>query len=98
LAYGRVATSGCICFGTTIAGPLNFTGSNSATNIGWAVGAGLNYGLTSNWIVGVEYLYVDLGNVSYVETTTNPGALASSLTINNRAAVQIARVSLDYKF
>jgi len=98
LAYGRVATSGCICFGTIPAGPMNFTGSNSATNIGWAVGAGLNYGLTSNWIVGIEYLYVDLGNVSYVETTTNPAAPASSVTINNRAAVQIARVLLDYKF
>jgi outer membrane immunogenic protein len=98
LAYGRVATSGCICFGAPVGVPLNFTGSNSTTNVGWAVGAGLNYGLTPNWIVGVEYLYVDLGNVSYVETTTNPGALASSVTINNHAAVQIARVSLDYKF
>jgi outer membrane immunogenic protein len=98
LAYGRVATSGCICFGTTIAGPLNFAGSNSTTNVGWAAGAGLNYGVTSNWIVGVEYLYVNLGNVSYVETTTNALAPASSITINNRAAVQIARVSLDYKF
>jgi len=99
LAYGRVAASGCICFGTIpVVGPLNFTGSNSATNVGWAVGAGLNYGLTSNWIVGIEYLYVDLGNVSYVETTTNALVPASSVTINNRAAVQIARVSLDYKF
>jgi outer membrane immunogenic protein len=77
---------------------LNFTGSNSATNVGWAVGAGLNYGLTSNWIVGIEYLYVDLGNVSYVETTANAVAPTSAVTINNRAAVQIARVSLDYKF
>lgn len=98
LAYGRVATSGCICFGAIPAGLVNFNGSNSTTNVGWAVGAGLNYGLTSNWIVGIEYLYVDLGNVSYVETTTNPAFPTSSVTINNRAAVQIARVLLDYKF
>jgi outer membrane immunogenic protein len=98
LAYGRVATSGCICFGTVAGVPLNFTGSNNTTNVGWAAGAGLNYGLTSNWIVGIEYLYVDLGSASYVETTANPGAPASSVTINNRASVQIARVSLDYKF
>lgn len=63
----------------------------------WAAGAGLNYGLTSHWIVGVEYLYVDLGNVSYVETqpAVAPGA---SLTVSNRAAAHIARLSLDYKF
>jgi outer membrane immunogenic protein len=93
LAYGRVETSGNF----VIPAALNFVGSNNVTNVGWTAGAGLNYGLTQNWIVGVEYLYVDLGRVSYTESqpTVAPGA---SLTISNRAAVSIARVSLDYKF
>ena len=93
LAYGRVETSGSFVIPTL----LNMTGSNSATNFGWTVGAGLNYGLTQNWIVGVEYLYVDLGSVSYTESqpTVAPG---SSLTISNRAAISVARASLDYKF
>jgi outer membrane immunogenic protein len=93
LAYGRVATSGS--FVAPTAG-LNFTGSNNTTKIGWAAGAGLDYGLTSNWIVGVEYLYVDLGHVSYIEA--QPALTPSSLTITNRAAAQIVRASLDYKF
>jgi outer membrane immunogenic protein len=93
LAYGSIASSGSF----VLPGVMNFTGSDSTTNLGWAAGAGLNYGLTSNWIVGVEYLYVDLGKVSYTESqpAIAPGA---SLTINNRAAVHIARLSLDYKF
>jgi outer membrane immunogenic protein len=93
LAYGRVASSGSF----TLPGVMNFTGSESVTNLGWAAGAGLNYGLTSHWIVGVEYLYVDLGNVSYLETqpAVAPGA---SLTVANHAAAHIARLSLDYKF
>lgn len=93
VAYGRVATSGSlIAPGVAI---VNFTGSTSTTNAGWTAGAGLNYGLTSNWIVGIEYLYVDLGNVSYTELGP---ALGSSITISNRAAFQLVRGSLDYKF
>ncbi len=95
LAYGRIATSGSF---VTVPQTLNFNGSNDATKVGWAVGAGLNYGLTSNWIVGVEYLYVDLGHVSYTETEPTGLTAGASLTINNRAAANIARVSLDYKF
>jgi outer membrane immunogenic protein len=97
LAYGRIATSGSF----TIPGVFFSTGSNSATNIGWAAGAGLNYGLTSNWILGVEYLYVDLGDTSYTETQPVVAVgttAATSLTVNNHATVQVARVSLDYKF
>lgn len=93
LAYGRVATSGSF----TIPGALNFTGSDSTTKVGWAAGGGVDYGLTANWIIGVEYLYVDLGRVSYMESqpAVAPGA---SLTISNRASAQIVRGSLDYKF
>ena len=92
LAYGHVATSGSF----VSVGILDFTGSNSTTRVGWAAGAGLDYGLTSNWVVGVEYLYVDLGDVSYTET--QPAVAPSTLTISNHATAQIARASLDYKF
>jgi outer membrane immunogenic protein len=40
---------------------INGAGSESDTNIGWTVGAGLEYALWSNWSVKVEYLYADLG-------------------------------------
>ena len=35
-------------------------GSESDTNIGWTIGAGLEYGW-DQWTFGAEYLYVDLG-------------------------------------
>jgi outer membrane immunogenic protein len=94
LAYGRVATSGS--FDIVTPPTANFSGLSSTINVGWTAGAGLNYALTANWIVGIEYLYVDLGRVSYAET--GPAAPSSSLTISNRAVAQIARASLDYKF
>jgi len=45
----------------------------------------------------VEYLYVDLGRTSYTETF-NVAPVLSQNFISNRAAANIARVSLDYKF
>lgn len=35
--------------------------TNSDTRVGWTVGAGVEYMMTPNWIVGVEYRYTDLG-------------------------------------
>ena len=77
---------------------LNYAGSVSTTKAGWAAGAGLDYGLTRNWTVGAEYLYVDLGRVSYTDTSTNGLAPLTTFTISNRAAANIARVTLNYKF
>lgn len=94
LAYGHVKTSGTSSFVTVPV--LTYTGSNSSTKVGWALGAGVDYGITRNWSVGLEYLYVDLGRVSYTET---PNFFpASSITISNRAAMHIARLTANYKF
>jgi outer membrane immunogenic protein len=96
LAYGGVNTSGSFnILGIPPATPV--PGTNSTTKVGWTAGAGLNYGLTPNWIIGFEYLYVDLGRVSYTETF-NVVPVLSVNTVSNRAAANIARVSLDYKF
>ncbi|NJO54764.1 MAG: porin family protein [Bacteroidales bacterium] len=34
-------------------------------HIGWTVGIGVDYALTPNWILGLEYNYVDLGDQHY---------------------------------
>lgn len=94
LAYGQVKSSG-----TWSASPIfNFAGSTTSTKTGWAVGAGLDYGLTRNWTIGVEYLYIDLGRVSYTDVTTNGIAPLTTFTISNKAAASIARATLNYKF
>ncbi|RWF65253.1 MAG: porin family protein [Mesorhizobium sp.] len=35
------------------------------TQIGWTVGAGIEYGITQQWTAKVEYLYTDLGDWRY---------------------------------
>ena len=84
VGYARVKTPGNFTFPTY---PATWAGSNSATRTGWAAGAGIDYGLTPNWTVGFEYLYIDLGRVAY--TDTGPIAPASTLTITNRVTINV---------
>ena len=41
------------------------SGSETTWRSGWTAGTGLEYGITPNWIVGVEYDYFNLGTASY---------------------------------
>jgi outer membrane immunogenic protein len=52
--------------------PYNTTGNFSDTRVGWTAGGGLEWMFSPNWSAKVEYLYYDLGSVSY-----SAGALTS---------------------
>ena len=60
LAYGHVSSSTSL-----FAGGTSISASSSEMQVGWAVGTGGEYALTNNWSVKLEYLYVDLGSMSY---------------------------------
>jgi outer membrane immunogenic protein len=69
LAVGQVKTNSSLT--TTVANNipacvaanvgLCMASSDTATKVGWTVGGGAVWALTSNWSVKAEYLYVDLG-------------------------------------
>jgi outer membrane immunogenic protein len=40
-------------------------GSDSSTQVGWTAGAGISFMATESVMLGLEYLYVDLGDDSY---------------------------------
>lgn len=44
--------------------------SEDQTNWGWTVGAGMEYGI-DNWSLGLEYLYVDLGDGNWSDNHRN---------------------------
>ncbi len=56
LAYGEIETSG------TISDPATF--SMNTLKTGWTVGGGIEDRVSGNWTVKLEYLYMDLGDVS----------------------------------
>mgnify|MGYP001156542833 CR=1 FL=1 len=54
--------------------PVTGSGSQTQWHNGWTVGAGWEYGLTQNWIIGVEYNYAAFERKSYQLNATEVGA------------------------
>jgi len=81
-AYGSVkATIDVPSFG--------LTASSSNNQLGWTVGAGLEYAFLGNWSAKLEYLYVDLGSFN----------AAIAPVVNNVSFKEnIVRAGLNYKF
>lgn len=80
-------------------------GSASGTLVGWTLGGGLEWAFAPNWSTKLEYLYYDLGRLSYslnpiistVPTATGPFA---TVGVNPTAEFKgnIVRVGANYKF
>ena len=81
LAYGNVYMQG----------PAG--GSEDKTRAGWTAGAGVEWAFSRAWSTKLEYLYVDLGDVTCGQA--NCGNLADT-TVNFKSS--IVRVGLNYRF
>lgn len=100
LAVGQV--KGDFTFSDTFATAAE-SASITKTKAGWALGAGIEYGLGGSWSVKAEYLHVDLGTVS--ATSTNLTAFtpaiafpANVFTHTVRVTDDLVRVGFNYKF
>lgn len=71
---------------------VGVTTSQSATHMGWTVGAGLEAQATENISIKAEYLYVDLGTQTYA------GPLAGLGGIDATQRFSVVRAGLNYKF
>ncbi|AXA43262.1 outer membrane protein [Rhizobium leguminosarum] len=95
LAYGR-STMSVDMFAPN--GVRQFTGEKTGTNVGYAVGAGVEYAVTSKISLKSEYLYYDLGeeklNVQAIPGTGVAGGYDSKF--NNDG--HLFRVGLNYAF
>jgi outer membrane immunogenic protein len=96
VAYGRVDDS-VTRFCNVACGPQTQIVTSSRTLTGWTVGGGIEVGLSPNWTIAAEYLYVDLGNNS-IFTPGLLGPLAIAATTDYEHKFQVARVKLNYKF
>jgi outer membrane immunogenic protein len=92
LAYGNVKASGRIDDGASNV----LSANNSNVNWGWTVGAGMEYAFNENWILGAEYLYVDLGHPDFGLSCNT--AACDNVSGNVTAAFSVARAKLDFKF
>src|SRR5262249_47591072 len=98
-AYGKVQSDG----DEFVVGQpgLFATGSSSALRNGWTVGGGVETRLwNSNWSAKLEYLYMDLGHISYDLLTTNLSPLPGSplIKVDSDIRDHIFRVGVNYRF
>lgn len=61
LAYGHMSADGKITASVRDQVVDTWKASTESTNWGWTIGGGMEYGI-DNWSLGIEYLYVDLGD------------------------------------
>jgi outer membrane immunogenic protein len=59
--------------------------SATATPFGWTIGGGVEFGITPNWSVKAEYLFVDF---------TNQGIGGATFTVNEN----VMRGGVNYRF
>ena len=75
--------------------PTTGSGSQTHWHNGWTIGAGWEYGITANWIVGFEYDYSAFEPKSYQLAGAAGGTYAFDVKPRD---IQSAVVRLSYKF
>lgn len=94
LAIGGGSTSASAVF---LPAPIfNWAGTTSSTSVGWTIGAGAEYALTSNFSVKAEYLYYDLGKSQLTLASVFP--VVSAATYDVKRDGHVFRVGLNYRF
>ena len=117
LAYGRVSSKTSIAQSLVPTPLVVFTefnwassGSYANTRAGWTAGGNFEWMVHSNWSAKIEYLYYDLGSVTYnagqlaqVALSGPPGVVGQTAYINavsttTRFDGHIARIGVNYRF
>jgi outer membrane immunogenic protein len=112
LAYGSVKSSDTVSGtnitnpggqgvnGGTILTPVGSTFGSSSTRVGWTLGAGVEGVIGGNWTAKLEYLYVDLGNVSgsFATPIVAPSGAFLVSNYNSHVTDNILRVGVNYRF
>ncbi|MEO8322198.1 MAG: outer membrane protein [Bradyrhizobium sp.] len=94
LAYAEVKTSGQFHF----AAPVDYFASGSRIQVGWTVGAGAEYKVSSNWSVKGEYLYYDLGHTSDISNFGIPAVPPFQSRFDYNVRGSLARIGLNYQW
>jgi outer membrane immunogenic protein len=76
-------------------GVLTRTFADSDTKAGWTAGGGVEYAFTTQWSLGVEYLYMDFGTTTLAQPATPP-LPASTAAFDDKS--HVLRAKLNYKF
>jgi outer membrane immunogenic protein len=104
LAVGGVNSQGSVNAGVPGVSLTTWSGSDSATKTGYAVGAGAEWAFSDHWTAKAEYLWYDLGSMSHpLNCTYNSGFSCAALyptlgNVSSTAHGSIVRAGINYRF
>jgi outer membrane immunogenic protein len=82
-------------FGFNSFSPITGTFENAKARLdGYYIGGGVDYAVTQNWILGIEYKHYEFQDKTVL--TTNPVAFVNNVVIDGKGDTFLARLS--YKF
>jgi outer membrane immunogenic protein len=87
--------TGGLAYGGLNSSPL---GGNATSNVGYALGGGVEYAFTQNWTAKVEALYINLSNGSNRTIAVTNGGLVYPISANAGNGGGLLRVGVNYKF
>lgn len=83
---------------STLGGGTSLDSGNLWVN-GWTLGAGLEYMIASNWIVGIEYDYMSFASKSWISTDVIAGGGAGNIQgFRDKLSVSEILARVSYKF
>jgi outer membrane immunogenic protein len=96
LAYGETKLQTAFAC-AACAPPISTVNLTDNWQVGWTVGAGVEWKFAPQWSVKAEYLYVDLGSI-HNTIAYNYGPFNSTLTSTYNERDNIVRAGVNYKF
>jgi len=101
MAYGSIRSSTNALFTSSTD---TYAGSASTTRVGWTAGVGAEYAFAQPWSVKFEYLYLDLGKITYNDPCVAPALLCASFNPSPsyqtglKVHEHIVRLGVNFKF
>lgn len=98
VAFAGLKTSAAVGISDEVGPLVSLAASHSSNRTGWTAGVGADYALSDNWSFRAEYLYVDLGKETLLDTQFHAldGVVTGKIGLETTA--NIVRVGLNYRF
>ncbi len=87
--------TGGLAYGGLNSSPLS---GNATSNVGYALGGGVEYAFTQNWTAKIEALYINLSNGSARTVYVTNGGAVYPVSANSGNGGGFVRVGVNYKF
>jgi outer membrane immunogenic protein len=87
--------TGGLAYGGLNSSPL---GGNATSNVGYALGGGVEYAFTQHWTAKIEALYINLSNGSNRTIAVTNGGVIYPISVSSGNGGGLVRVGVNYKF